>query len=69
MTDHPTSSVDFYKDDSGQWRWRVKSANGEIISTSSEAYADKRDAEHGFDLTVSADERTARPMPPEPDAA
>ncbi len=28
-----TTSVEVYRDEKGQWRWRAKAGNGEIIAT------------------------------------
>jgi uncharacterized protein YegP (UPF0339 family) len=30
--------VDIYEDDSGEWRWRAKSANGKTVADSGEGY-------------------------------
>lgn len=38
------SNLEFYKDSAGEWRWRVRASNGEIIGASSEGYARKIDA-------------------------
>jgi hypothetical protein len=40
MSDH----VELYLDDAGEYRWRRKAANGEIVATS-EGYTRKADAE------------------------
>jgi uncharacterized protein YegP (UPF0339 family) len=34
---------EFYKDLAGEWRWRLKSQNGNTIMDSSEGYANKED--------------------------
>lgn len=34
--------VTVYKDNAGEWRWKRQSENGEVVSTSSEGYVDKR---------------------------
>ena len=40
-----------YKDDAGEWRWRLKhNSNGEIIADSGEGYVSRADCEHGIDL-------------------
>lgn len=33
-----------YKDGKGEWRWRIRAANGNIIGDSSEGYKNKQDA-------------------------
>lgn len=48
----PRAALQFYKDQAGEWRWRVYSANGEIVSTASEGYVRRIDAEHGAALTM-----------------
>ena len=39
---------EIFRDKAGQFRYRVKGSNGEIVATS-EAYTRRRDAERGFD--------------------
>lgn len=39
-----------YKDRNGEWRWRLKSANGNIIADSGEGYTSKHNCKHGVDL-------------------
>lgn len=31
--------VEIYRDDSGDWRWRLRAGNGEIVSDSAEGYS------------------------------
>jgi uncharacterized protein YegP (UPF0339 family) len=38
--------VRVYKDRAGEWRWRRRAANGEVISTSSEGYSSYADCKH-----------------------
>lgn len=33
-----------YKDKNGEWRWKIKAANGKIIADSAEGYKNKEDA-------------------------
>ena len=40
---NPTDKWEFYKDKRGQFRWRRKSANGNIIGASTEGYTKKAD--------------------------
>lgn len=35
---------ELYKDKDGEWRWRIKAANGKIVGDSSEGYKNKQDA-------------------------
>ena len=46
--------VDVYRDDAGEWRWRVKASNGNIIATSSESYKNEADAVNGAAITLDA---------------
>jgi hypothetical protein len=39
-----TDVVRVYKDTKGEWRWRRRAANGEIISSSGEGYSNYSDA-------------------------
>ncbi len=41
---------ELYSDVRGEWRWRLKSSNGNIIADGSEGYRNKSDAEHGINL-------------------
>jgi len=37
---------EIYEDDAGEWRWRVKAHNGEIVAASSEGYHDEAEAKY-----------------------
>lgn len=37
----------------GDWRWRLRAANGQIIATSGEGYINKADCLHGISLVKS----------------
>jgi uncharacterized protein YegP (UPF0339 family) len=39
-----------YKDNAGEFRWRLKAANGEIVATSSEGYTYKQSCLKGIEL-------------------
>ena len=39
-----------FQDKSGEYRWRLKAANGQIIATSGEGYKAKADAERGVQI-------------------
>jgi uncharacterized protein len=39
-----------YQDAKGEYRWRLKATNGQIIGSSSEGYKAKADCEHATDL-------------------
>lgn len=38
-----------YKDKGGEWRWRFKAANGNIICVSSEGYTSKQIAQNSIE--------------------
>lgn len=40
---------EIYKDEAGQFRWRLKAANGENIA-SGQGYTTKQSCQHGVDL-------------------
>jgi len=45
-----------YKDDAGEWRWRLKAANGKVLADSGEGYSSKTACKEGIDLVkASAD--------------
>jgi uncharacterized protein YegP (UPF0339 family) len=45
------AQFEVYQDDSGDWRWRLKSAgNYKVIADSAEGYESKDDCEHGLKL-------------------
>lgn len=49
--------VEFYRDDAGEHRWRVKSPNGKILADSGEGYKREGDALAAF-ATVVGEVRT-----------
>lgn len=44
--------------DTGEWRWRLKAGNGEIIAQG-EGYRNKQDCMHAIDLVRSTNATTA----------
>ena len=44
----PEPVFDMYKDSRGEWRWRLKAPNGQVIATSGEGYKDKTGCEDGI---------------------
>lgn len=44
------AQFEIYEDQKGEYRWRFRANNGEIIADSGEGYRDKGDCEHGIDL-------------------
>jgi len=51
-----TAKPDFYKDASGQWRWRVVAANGEVVADSAEGYKRLSDCCDGYEIAHTADD-------------
>ena len=45
-----TARFQIYRDRRGEYRWRLRAINGEIIADSNEGYSRKSDCEHGIDL-------------------
>ena len=43
-----------FKDSAGEWRWRLRAANNEIVATSGEGYINKTDCVHAIELVKSA---------------
>lgn len=43
--------VEFYTDQSREWRWRIKAENGEIVAASSESFASKVNAVNNLLMT------------------
>ncbi len=48
-----------FEDRAGEYRWRLRANNGEIIADSSEGYVNKRDALHGIDLIKEVNPETS----------
>ena len=44
----PEPVFDVYKDARGEWRWRLKAVNGQVIATGGESYKEKRSCEDGI---------------------
>lgn len=42
------SHVEYYKDSSGDWRWRAVATNGRVVADSAEGYRNRADAEAGY---------------------
>lgn len=41
---------ELYRDAGGQWRWRLRARNGEVVADSGEGYVRREDCEHGIAL-------------------
>jgi uncharacterized protein YegP (UPF0339 family) len=46
------SGVEVYKDDAGEWRWRIKSPNNRILADSAEGYKSKGGAANGLAAAI-----------------
>ena len=44
------AQFELYKDEAGEYRWRFRADNGEIIADSGEGYVNKSDCKHGIEL-------------------
>jgi len=44
--------ADFYRDEGGEWRWRVTARNGRCLSVSSEGYKNLGDCKLGLTSTA-----------------
>lgn len=42
------SEFEVYRDEAGEYRWRLRADNGEIVAQSSEGYSRKRDCMNGL---------------------
>ena len=50
---------ELYRGAKGEWRWRLRARNGEVIAESGEGYVRREDCEHGIALVrQSAEART-----------
>jgi len=41
---------ELYRDAGGEWRWRLRATNGNVVADSAEGYASREDCEHGIAL-------------------
>ncbi|MBX9934943.1 MAG: DUF1508 domain-containing protein [Methylobacterium sp.] len=39
---------ELYRDSGGEWRWRLRVQNGNVIADSAEGYVRREDCEHGI---------------------
>jgi uncharacterized protein YegP (UPF0339 family) len=47
---------ELYREANGDWRWRLRHDNGNVIADSSEGYRRREDCEHGIVLVRGAAE-------------
>jgi len=43
------ATFELYRDRAGQWRWRLRHDNGNIVADSGEGYANRADARNGIE--------------------
>jgi uncharacterized protein YegP (UPF0339 family) len=41
---------EMYRDSTGEWRWRLRHQNGQVMAESGEGYKRREDCEHGIGL-------------------
>lgn len=51
----------YFKDDTGEWRWHLKAANGRIIADSGEGYQNEQDCLHGIELVKQSANAPVKP--------
>ena len=44
--------IEFYDDAAQEWRWRIRSSNGEIVAAASEGFTSKQGAFDNLKLTL-----------------
>jgi uncharacterized protein len=44
------AEFELYRDDAGEFRWRLQAANNEIVADSNEGYDSKQGCLHGIDV-------------------
>jgi uncharacterized protein YegP (UPF0339 family) len=52
--DSPKLMFEVYQDKGGEFRWRLKAANGAVLATPGQGYKDKAGARHGVELVRKA---------------
>ena len=53
---------ELYRDAKGEWRWRLRARNGEVIAESGEGYARREDCENGIALVRQSTEARIEDM-------
>ena len=48
------AKFELFKGSNGEYRWRLKSANGQVIATSGESFSSKSGATNGIDAVKKA---------------
>lgn len=47
--------VEYYKSTNGDWRWRIRHPNGNVVADSAEGYRNRLDAVAGYEAAQSAE--------------
>lgn len=45
---------EIYKGSNGEWRWRLRVQNGNVVADSGEGYAHRHDCERGIELVKAS---------------
>ncbi len=45
---------EIYRDHAGEWRWRLRMTNGNVVADSAEGYAQRVDCERGIAVVKSS---------------
>lgn len=45
--------LEVYPDGKGEWRWRLRAANGEVVADSSEGYSDRVECYHAIERLLA----------------
>ena len=53
---------ELYRDSGGEWRWRLRVPNGNVIADSAEGYVRREDCEHGIALVRASADATVVDM-------
>lgn len=53
---------ELYRDSGGEWRWRLRVTNGNVIADSAEGYGRREDCEHGITLVKGSSEASVVDM-------
>jgi uncharacterized protein YegP (UPF0339 family) len=54
----------FYKDQKGEWRWRLVAANGRILADSGEGYRNEQDCLEDIDRVKQSHNAPVKSEPP-----
>ncbi len=46
--------TEIYKDVNREFRWRIKSANGKVVASSSESFHNQKDCRYNMELVAGA---------------